>query len=177
MSVAQSLPKVGPGAGEILPFFMQECPICGRENRIVVLGVYQHPEKGPQNYPDIGYSFCNCKNVFYTRFENLAPGAKREEADPVERMRLMFETMYESQMASLVLPDPFFCEWGNDPYTTFLHWNPRVHMIIWDKEQFEDEMREIGFEIVRSDRQFDVNKPEVQQTFEIVVRKPVEGVK
>lgn len=164
MSIAQELKTV-------VPFFVQDCPLCQRSNRIVVLGCYRD-ENGMQKYPDIGYSFCNCKNVFYTRFENLSSGAPKEEADPVARMRDMYPNMAAGQMASLVLPDPFFCEWGNDPYKTFLHWNPRAHWIIWDKDQFEDEMREIGFEVVSCQRQFDVHLEDRQQTFEIVVKKP-----
>ena len=165
MSVAQQLQ-------EVKPFFMQTCPLCSRSNRIIVLGMYRDGER-TERYPDIGYSFCNCKNIFYTNFSNIENGISLEEsADPVIRMRVMLSSMASGQCARLVLPDPFFCEWGNDPYKTFLHWNPRVHWIIWDKDQFEQEMRDMGFEIVSCKREFDVQKTESQQTFEIVVRKP-----
>lgn len=165
MSIAQELP-------EISGFFVQECPLCGRPNRMTINGVYRD-EKGSQRYPDMGYSFCNCKNIFYTRIENLK-GNQTPNADPVERMKNLFPTMLPGQRARLVLPDPFFCEWGNDPQKTFLHWDPRAHWIIWDKEQFEEEMLAIGYEIVSSRREFDVFC-ESQQVFEIVVKKPVEG--
>jgi hypothetical protein len=166
LSIAQSLPNVAS-------FFMQECPLCQRENRIVVLGIYREnpDDKQFQKYPDIGYSFCNCKNIFYTRMENLFEENRSELANPVKRMKNQFDLMTSGETRRLILPDPFFCAWENDPYSTFTHWNPRVHHIIWDKDQFEEEMREIGFEIISCHRQFDLNSP-YQQTFEIVVRKP-----
>ena len=164
MSVAKQLQ-------EVQPFFIQDCPLCERPNRIIVSGVYRD-ENGMQKYPDIGFSFCNCKNVFYTRFENLTSGVPMELADPIRRMKNKFDLMRSGEKARIVLPDPFFCEWGNDPYTTFFHWDPRTHWIIWDKDQFEDEMRAIGFEIFSSRREFDVQNVEHQQTFEVVVRKP-----
>lgn len=165
MSIAQELQ-------EIAPFFMQNCPLCARLNRIVVLGVYRD-HKGPQRYPDMGYSFCNCKNIFYTRFENLTTGARMEDADPVCRMSMKFPEMKPGETVRLIMPDPFFCEWAFDPYQ-FLHWSPRNHWIIWDKEQFEEEVKAIGFEIVSSRRQMDVLSI-YPQTFEIVLKKPVEG--
>lgn len=162
MSIAQELPAIAP-------FFVQDCPLCSRPNRMVINGVYRD-DKGAQRYPDIGYSFCNCKNIFYTNFENVKHGTPDYDADPVRRMGRKIGLMQPGETVRLVLPDPFFCEWGNDPYA-FFHWNPRVHWIIWDKEQFEDEMRAAGFEIVSSVRQVDVLSV-YQQTFDIVLRKP-----
>src|SRR3990167_4604393 len=63
VSVAKQLP-------EIEPFFMQDCPLCGRANRMVIKGACRYDGK-IELYPDIGYSFCNCKNIFYTRYENI----------------------------------------------------------------------------------------------------------
>lgn len=162
MSVAQQLP-------EIAPFFMQDCPLCARPNRMVINGVYRD-EKGSQIYPDIGYSFCNCKNIFYTRFENISTGKTREETDPLAMMRSRFQALAPGQTATIIQPDPFFCEWGSEPYK-FLGWNPRANWILWDKEQFEEEMRAIGFEIISSSREFEV-KALYPQTFVVVVRKP-----
>ena len=163
MSIAQSLPNV-------VPIFMQECPLCGRNNRITVLGVYRD-EKKCETYPDMGYSFCNCKNVFYTNFENLTDETSKIIADPVKRMAGEFCLMRSGDTKRLVLPDPFFCEWGNDPYKSFLHWSPRRHWILWDKDQFEEEMKAIGFDVLSSRREFDVQS-QYPQTFEIILRKP-----
>lgn len=167
MSIAQSL-------SVIAPFFMQICPLCERNNRIIVNGVYRENqnEKAFQKYPDIGYSFCNCKNIFYTRLENLFEENRSEIiANPVRRMANEWCLMKSGDSFKLTLPDPFFCEWGSDPYSTFTHWNPRVHWILWDKDQFVEEMLAIGFEVLSCNRQFYVHA-EYPQTFEIVVRKP-----
>lgn len=166
MSIAQKL-------NDVQSFFVQECPLCSRPNRIVARGVYRD-ETEMRLYPDIGYSFCNCKNIFYTRFENLNTGVGQEDANPVDKMKKAFDFLAPGRQCSIVLPDPFFCEWGNDPYKTFLHWNPRVHWILWDKDQFEDELKAIGFEIISSKRQFDV-RSDSPQTFEFIVKKPEEG--
>ena len=107
MAIAKELP-------DVVPFFMQECPLCGRLNRMVVKGVYGNGEL----YPDIGYSFCNCKSIFYTRKENVT--------EPVE---------YAEKDGIISAPDPFFCEWDTNPYT-FKYWNPRKYEILWDMESY-----------------------------------------
>lgn len=163
MSIAKDLP-------EVAPFFIQKCPFCQRPNRMVINGVYREEGKPAQRYPDIGYSFCNCKNIFYTNFENVKHGTPDYDADPVRRMGIKIALMQSNETVRLVLPDPFFCEWNNDPYS-FIHWSPRVHWIIWDKEQFEEEMRLAGFEIISSKRQMDVLSA-YKQTFDITLKKP-----
>jgi len=153
---------------------MQDCPLCGRSNRIIINGIYREnpDDKAFQKYPDIGYSFCNCKNIFYTRLENLFEENRNEViADPVRRMANEYRLMEKGEAKKLILPDVFFCAWDTDPYGTFLHWDPRRHYILYDKDQFEEEMRAIGFEVISCNRRFDVNS-QYPQTFEIVVRKP-----
>ncbi len=167
MSIAQAL-------SQVVPFFMQTCPLCLRNNKMVVQGVYRaNPDdKAFQKHPDLGYSFCNCKNIFYTRLDNLFEENRNSDiANPVKRMANEFETMASGESKKLILPDPFFVAWDVDPYSTFLHWDIRRHWILFDKDQFEDEMLALGFYVLSCERQFDVNSP-YPQTFEIVVRKP-----
>ena len=165
MSIAQSLPNVEP-------FFMQICPLCGRDNRIVVKGVYTRDGKR-EIYPDIGYSFCNCKNIFYTNFENVkdfrAPSFQNFEK-PLDELCRMFDSLPSGDFMIIVMPDPFFCAWDIDPYM-FEHWNPRVNHVIWDMEGFCEEAENAGFEIIKAKRQFDVNSGN-PKTMEIVLRKP-----
>jgi len=133
MSIAQRLP-------EVVPFFMQECPLCGRSNRMVVKGVYTYEGKS-EIYPDMGYSFCNCKAIFYTRPENVT--------EP-------FILIPEGDEVIISQPDPFFVEWGNDPYS-FIYWNPRKYRALWDMESLVDSLPEMGYEVIDYERDFNVH--------------------
>lgn len=157
---------------EIDPFCMQECPLCGRSNRIVVKGVHKNGDR-VELYPDIGYSFCNCKSIFYTNYENVKikthSGFQYYEK-PLEELKNVFEMSPNGKILTFNMPDPFFCEWGNDPYT-FEHWNPRLNHVLFDMEQFCEEAKEVGFEVISAKRQFDVHS-EYPRTMEIILRKP-----
>jgi len=55
--------------------FMQSCPYCGQRQPIYIRGIYMGVDaKGmldQQVHPDMGYSFCNCKNIWYTNWSNI----------------------------------------------------------------------------------------------------------
>lgn len=129
---------------------MQECPFCGRQNRIVMKGVYKEGEK-VELCPDMGYSFCNCKDIFYTREENLT-----EQVIPEP-----------DENGVLTYPDPFFA-WP-DPYQ-FHYWNVRKYKILWDKDGLCEELKNKGYEIVSATRDFDPNS-KTPQHFHIKVKK------
>lgn len=133
MAIAKQLPDVDPN-------FMQRCPFCERNNRIVVQGVYRHEGKA-QLYPDIGYSFCNCRDIFY--------------CDPKYINNPTYLTSEEDGITHISMPDPFFCEWGNNPSLTFLHWDPRKYSIIWDMHRFCEYLTESGYEVLEARRDFD----------------------
>jgi len=165
LSIAKSLPPIDP-------FFMQPCPLCGRSNRMVVKGVYKDGDKY-ELYPDIGYSFCNCKSIFYTNYENIKvkthSGIQHYE-HPLRELKNIFDSTPSGNTLLLKMPDPFFCEWGNNPYT-FEHWNPRFNHVLFDMHQLCEDAKEIGFEVVSYTRDFapDSNEP---KTMEITLRKP-----
>lgn len=165
MAVAQSLPDVDPN-------FMQDCPFCGRSNRIVVKGVYVDEGKH-ETYPDMGYSFCNCKSVFYTNYSNITikthSGIEHYE-HPLKELKNIFESLAPKASLKFNLPDPFFCEWGNNPYT-FEHWNPRFNRVLFDMHQICLEAERIGFQVISARRVFELetNHP---KTMEIILRKP-----
>ena len=143
MSIAQSLP-------EVHPFFMQDCPLCGRANRMVVKGMYRQGDR-IELYPDMGYSFCNCRAIFYTRPENVT--------NPVS---------YEPDETGLItLPDPFFA-WPN-PYD-FMHWDVRRYPVLWDMENLVDELKLAGEEIISCERDFSVHST-TPQHFHIKVKR------
>lgn len=50
----------------------QSCPFCGQEHIMLIKGLVNDNDKGCQtNVADKGYSFCNCKNVFFTDWSNI----------------------------------------------------------------------------------------------------------
>lgn len=149
LAIAKSLPDVEPQ-------FMQVCPICERSNRMVVKGVYVREGKR-ETYPDIGYSFCNCKDIFYTNPDNVM------EEDP----KFWKET---HGMVHISQPDPFFCEWGNNPYS-WDHWNPRKHQILWDMHSLVRKLEDSHFEVLRYWRDFETTS-DTPQHFHIIARKP-----
>lgn len=143
MSVAKELVEVDP-------FFIQECPLCSRKNRVVVKGVYKLGDK-VELHPDMGYSFCNCMSIFYTRKENvLTPGSYEPDENGI-----------------ITLPDPFFA-WP-DPYQFHL-WDVRKWEVIWDLDSFCDYLAQKGYKVLFSERIFDVNSP-TPQCFRVKVEK------
>jgi len=143
LSVAQSLP-------EIHKDFIQKCPLCERMNRLVVYGLYVDAKEVKQ-YPDMGYSFCNCRNIFYTDSINITKPAS-----------------YEADKNGLItLPDPYFA-WPN-PYD-FLGWDVRRYEILWDMQEYVRELESKGKVIESYWRDMDVQSP-TPQTFHIKVKK------
>lgn len=51
---------------------LQACPFCGMEHPIIVRGNVKNPETLKDGIvEDKGYSFCNCKNIWYTDWDNM----------------------------------------------------------------------------------------------------------
>jgi hypothetical protein len=139
LAIAKSLPEVDPR-------FIQECPLCKRMNRIVMHGLHDGTEK----HPDMGYSFCNCKNIFYTRRENVT-----EEILP-----------WPDDNGVITYPDPFFA-WP-DPYA-FKYWDVRRYKILWDLHGMCDLLREDGYEVLEARRDFDLDS-KTPQHFHIRIK-------
>lgn len=52
--------------------YYQKCPMCGEMQPIMMMGVVAHLDNGElMPTGDRGYSFCNCRNIFYTKWENI----------------------------------------------------------------------------------------------------------
>jgi len=111
--------------------------MCSRDNRIVVKGTFVNDGKMELN-PDIGYSYCNCRDIFYTRKDNVW--------EPVELKR--------DDTGIITYPDPFFA-WP-DPYK-FEHWDVRKYEILWDMDALADEYTSRGFNVLERYRDFDVH--------------------
>lgn len=126
--------------------FIQQCPLCKRQNRIVMHGLHD----GTNKHPDMGYSFCNCKNIFYTKPENL-----RDEVTPKP-----------DTSGVITYPDPFFA-WP-DPYE-FKFWDVRRYRILWSMEGMCEQLSEDGYEVLDARRDFDVHSA-TPQHFHIRVK-------
>lgn len=51
---------------------MQKCPLCGENHPMMMKGLSQDIEnRSLQMANDRGYSFCNCRNIFYTDWKNI----------------------------------------------------------------------------------------------------------
>jgi 2-polyprenyl-3-methyl-5-hydroxy-6-metoxy-1,4-benzoquinol methylase len=62
--------SVNPYLANYETWCVQKCPFCGRGMPVVARGyVFVAGEGHPS--PDRGYSFCNCKNVWYTDWSNI----------------------------------------------------------------------------------------------------------
>lgn len=136
---------------DVVPFFMQNCPLCSQPNRMILRGLYIHKDK-VEKYPDIGYSFCNCRSIFYTNIENVTV--------PI------LDTFVPGLST---MPDPYFVDWRN-PHT-WLHWQPRKYQILWDMDSYCEEAVDQGYEVVSAIRDMDVESS-TPQHFHVTLRKP-----
>lgn len=51
---------------------IQQCPLCGTDQVIMMRGlVHDMEDNSITMSADRGYSFCNCRNIFFTRYENI----------------------------------------------------------------------------------------------------------
>ncbi len=57
-------------ASEIIYWCKQECPFCHEDKIVIANGLIRSGEK-IELYPDRGYSFCNCKNIWFTDWSNI----------------------------------------------------------------------------------------------------------
>lgn len=147
-------------------FFMQACPLCGTRQRMMIRGNWIDDKGKWHRYPDMGYSFCNCKDIFFTKIENVT------ELDTTwnncsDLLAKLSEDLDKGEFTISML-DPFFIVW-NSPHEMW-HWLLRKVYYIIDMESFCNLCREIGFEIVSAIRDMDVNS-KTPQNFHVTVRK------
>lgn len=66
MSLDQKFPRVEPWS-------QQRCPFCGDDKIIITHGITlsETDDDKMKIYPDRGYSFCNCKSVWFTNWTNI----------------------------------------------------------------------------------------------------------
>lgn len=162
MSIAKALPQVDP-------FFMQPCPLCGTLHRMLIRGNHVDGEKWSR-FPDMGYSFCNCKSIFYTKWENITtPIGWNSVKAPLYELGHLLSTMRSGDEHTISMLDPYFIEWKK-PHE-MRHWECRKIFILWDMDEFVDVCKNIGFEVPLAYRDMDV-ATSTPQHFHVTVRKP-----
>ncbi len=89
MSIAQKMPKIAPWS-------MQKCPFCGELKMIVASGMIRTSmtEVPTLLVSDRGYSFCNCKSVWFTNWDNIDL-RQRHNNESVEQLRFL---LYEGKI-------------------------------------------------------------------------------
>ena len=175
VAVAKSLPPVDK-------FFMQVCPICGTPQRMMIRGLYVENGKS-QLYPDTGYSFCNCRNIFFTKWENITAEAPNMYSDnyiqeygsrlnslqfPLMHLGGLFNHCNVGEILIITMRDPYFVIWTRPhEYTGF---NPRTNYILWDMGSFVEECKKVGFTVISADRDMNVES-KTPECYHITLRK------
>jgi len=136
---------------------LQICPICGRSNYMVIRGDREIGNRH-EIYPDMGYSFCNCNNIFYTR--------SSEYDNPVDMLKELYHTLPEGKDYQFILPDSYFINWDN--IYEFKHWKLREIPIIWDIDSFCALAEKLGFTIKYRERVFDVSSKDAQKSIVMI---------
>lgn len=62
--------SIAPCLSNVEPWCLQTCPFCGHQQPVVVNGIVLVNKKAHQTH-DRGYSFCNCKNIWFTDWANI----------------------------------------------------------------------------------------------------------
>jgi len=105
MSVYQELPKFAER-------LLQPCPFCGMKQPLYIRAIHmQRPEDSYDVekliHPDLGYSFCNCKNIWYTNWSNIwqnvyDSGYEKKHTDEMYRV---LAHKFLSNQAKKLFPD------------------------------------------------------------------------
>lgn len=67
---------------------LQECPLCGEWQTLMMRGKTQDIEdKSYGVVGDRGYSFCNCRNIFFTQWKNI-DSRINQEPSPVRKLEV-----------------------------------------------------------------------------------------
>lgn len=135
---------------------------------MMIKGNYVDNDKW-ERFPDMGYSFCNCRNVFFTKWENLT-----ERNQTWNNCQYPLSRLYELYVGqppkefTISMLDPFFINWICPHEMT--HWQCRRVYILWDMHSWIKECEQVGFEIVSACRDMDVTS-KTPQHFHVTVRR------
>ena len=126
---------------------------------MVVRGQVEIDKNKFETYPDIGYSFCNCHNIFYTNYLG--------NENPIEVLREKCDSIEPGTIVSIITPDSFFVNWEN--VYEFKNWLVNEHPIIWDIDSLCEVAEEIGFSICAAKRS--LSTIEIPQMSTVIMKK------
>lgn len=150
--------------------FKQECPFCGAMQPMMIRGRWTENNE-VRLYPDIGYSFCNCKDIFYTDYQNVWKEAEtlNNKMSPLVELKSLYDSLEPGAKFTITMQDPFFCNW-KDPHS-YAGFNPRVNHIIWDADSFIEECLKIGFHFRGLNRDMDL-ETKTPECYHVHLLKP-----
>jgi len=150
--------------------YKQECPFCSRLHPIMIRGRWTE-DKDVRLYPDIGYSFCNCKDIFYTDYKNVTrqTDSLNNKEFPLQELKDLYDHLENGAKFCVVMQDPFFCDWTH-PHD-YAGFDPRVNHILWDVDSFMDECLKIGFQGRGTRREMSVES-KTPECYCVNLRKP-----
>lgn len=87
----------------------QLCPLCKEPQDIIVMGHFQNPDdpKTIMFSQYNGYSFCNCRNIFFTDWSNIIQGVYNPtyyKKYDQEGLRIRYEKSAQVYLSKMVLP-------------------------------------------------------------------------
>ena len=120
-----------------------------------------------KRFPDMGYSFCNCRDIFFTKWENVIE--KNTTWNNCEDLVAKLAEDYAEgpREFTISMLDPYFVNW-NCPHEMW-HWLLRKVYYLIDMDSFCDLCREVGFEVVSAVRDMDVES-KTPQNYHVTVR-------
>lgn len=149
-------------------FFMQSCPLCGTSQRMMIRGNFIDEKGKWHRYPDMGYSFCNCNDIFFTKWENLTD--RNMTWNNCENLLAKIREDYDEgpKEFTISMLDPYFINW-NCPHEMW-HWLCRKVYYLIDMDSFCKLCEGVGFEIVSAIRDMNVES-KTPQNFHVTVRR------
>ena len=143
--------------------------MCGTYQRMMIKGNYVDNDSWSR-FPDMGYSFCNCRDIFFTKWENLTDRNVTWNNCQYLTIKLMDEfNNGASKEFTISMLDPFFIDWTK-PHEMW-HWLVRKVYYLIDMDSFCELCKEVGFEVVSAVRDMNVEST-TPQNFHVTVRKP-----
>lgn len=121
-----------------------------------------------ERYPDMGYSFCNCRDIFYTKWENIVDGNTTWNNCRYLMNELKDKWIHGPSEFTISMLDPFFINW-NSPHEMW-HWIVRKIYYTIDMDSFCKMCEEAGFTVISVVRDMNVES-KTPQNYHVTVRK------
>jgi len=149
----------------------QKCPFCGQEQVILVKGLVKSIDDDKyQIAHDKGYSFCNCRDVFFTNEKNVI------EPDPCPDLKESYEKMDSGEAITITMPDTIYIDTERGQTLNWV-WYVEQYKILWSMDSFIEYAQELGFDCVSKNRNIEMHRTTDKEfawkkEFTVTLRKP-----